>query len=68
MNEEPIFRIRARDPLGPSAVEAWALLAEMAANVAGVDHLREQAAEARERAEQMRSWQAANPGGVRWPT
>lgn len=65
--DEPQFRVRAQDALAPSAVEAWAMFAELAARAAGVDHLLAEAAEAREIAAEMRRWQAENPERVKWP-
>lgn len=65
--EEPTFTIRAQDALGPSTVEAWAILAEIAAKATGATHLHDQAAEARTIAEMMRKWQSRNMERVKWP-
>ena len=65
--EEPRFTIRAQDALSASTVEAWAAFAEIAARATGAEHLRDLAKEAREIAEDMRQWQAANPDRVKWP-
>jgi hypothetical protein len=65
--DEPWFTIRAQDALAPNAVEAWANFAEIAAEAAGLEHLRNQASEARDIAQDMRDWQASHPELVKWP-
>jgi hypothetical protein len=64
---EPEFRIRSQDALAPNAVEAWANFADLAAKAAGVEHLHEQAEQARAVAAEMREWQAEHPDLVKWP-
>lgn len=65
--DEPRFTIRAQDALAPLAVEAWASFAELAGRATGVDHLEDQAREARAIANEMRDWHAAHPDRVKWP-
>jgi hypothetical protein len=65
--DEPEFRIRAQDALAPNAVEAWAAFAELAAKATGVEHLFDQAAQARVIAGHMRVWQAEHSELVKWP-
>jgi hypothetical protein len=67
MEAEPMFTIRAQDALGPAAVEAWALMAEVAAKATGVEHLLDQATQARDIGDDMRAWQAQHPELVKWP-
>jgi hypothetical protein len=49
--DEPVFLIRGQDMVGPSAVETWALLADMAGADASI------VAAARAQVERMREWQ-----------
>ena len=53
-DDEPVFLIRGRDMVGPSAVESWALLAEMAGASPDI------VAAARAQVGRMRGWQQAN--------
>lgn len=53
--EEPVFLLRAQDPLAPGAIESYAILCEMEDCDPG--HV----AAVREAAARMEEWQEANP-------
>lgn len=60
-SDEPVFLIRGKDIVGPSAVEAWADLAE---KVGASEHI---VAAARRQAELMREYQEMNKLEVKVP-
>jgi hypothetical protein len=57
--DEPVFLIRGKDMVGPSAVESWAYFAESSG---ASEHI---VAAARAQAERMRAWQQKN--GLKLP-
>jgi len=62
-DDEPLFLLMGRDPSAPDIIEHWASVreAEVRAGRRPAGDMR-QAAQARECAQQMRSWRDANDG------